>query len=104
MRIDTDRFRGTYNGPCSACVMCEVRRPDIIHVPKCTLSPMAMDTDRLNTAINHTARDLVLSADFASGRRRAVIILEGVFALGIEGYQTLVEEKCWWFKTTNISR
>ncbi len=28
----------------------------------------------------------------------------GVFALGIEGYQTLVEEKCWWFKTTNIPR
>ena len=104
VRIDTDKFLGEYKGVCSACALCEVRRNDLIHVKKCTLGPMAMGTDKLNTVTNRTARDIVLGADFVAGRRKAVIILEGVFTLGVEGYQALVGEKCWWFKTTNIPR
>ncbi len=68
------------------------------------MGPMAIDTDMLNKTINDAAANLIRSADFASGRQRVVIILEGSMVLGLEGYQKLAKERCYYFHTNNSYR
>jgi hypothetical protein len=102
-RIDTDLYLGSYPGRCMSCQDCAARKT-LIKVRGCTMSPMAVDTDKLNKTINDAAFELQETAHFKSGIGRIILILEGTAILGVHGYCAAALGRCWYFDTINTHR